>query len=76
MLSRLASLRFPLGENQDRERIEAAIVLAAAGERARFDALAALAERDWRDVLVAGGLAHGDWPARLDAALEGQGQDS
>jgi len=28
-----------------------------------------VAKADWRDVLMAAGLADEDWPARLDAAL-------
>ena len=58
-----------LAELTDSERIQAAIVLSAAGDLARFDDSAALARIDWRDVLVRGGLADDDWPTRLDQEL-------
>jgi len=47
----------------------AAIVLASAGQWGRFLRFVRLAEEDWRDVLVAGGLANEDWRARLNAEL-------
>jgi hypothetical protein len=50
---------------QDPERIQAALVLAATGDLSRFHRLIKLLRLDWRDVLVAGGLARGDWPERL-----------
>jgi hypothetical protein len=34
-----------------------------------FRAVLRLVTVDWRDVLVAGGLADADWPARLEAEL-------
>ena len=52
------------------ERIRAAIVLLANGDLSRFREAVELAKTDWRDVLVAAGLAHEDWPARLDEALD------
>jgi hypothetical protein len=51
------------------ERIRAAIVLLADGDLSRFRNAVELAKTDWRDLLVAAGLAHEDWPARLDEAL-------
>lgn len=51
------------------ERIRASIVLLANGDLARFRDAVELAKTDWRDLLVAAGLAHADWPARLDQAL-------
>jgi hypothetical protein len=54
---------------QNHERIQAAMVLAAAGDWDRFIAVFRLLRLDWRDVLVAGGLADADWPHHLDAAL-------
>ena len=60
--------RVDLG-GQDGERVLAAIVLAAGGHHERIDAMIELAHVDWRDVLVAGGLAHTDWPQRLDRLL-------
>jgi RimJ/RimL family protein N-acetyltransferase len=68
-LERLATLELPLAEKQSRERIQAAIVLAAAGDADAFDYAVSLAERDWRDVLVGAGLGNGDWPARLTDEL-------
>jgi hypothetical protein len=54
---------------QDPERVQAAIVIASAGQWDRFLSVFRLLKLDWRDVLVAGGLANADWPARLDAEL-------
>jgi hypothetical protein len=51
------------------ERIRAAIVLLADGDLSHFRKAVELAKADWRDLLVAAGLAHEDWPARLDEAL-------
>jgi hypothetical protein len=68
-LSRLSNLQLALAEKQSLERIQAAIVLLSAGDLYRFERAARLAEADWRDVLVAAGLAQPDWPARLDHAL-------
>jgi hypothetical protein len=68
----LASLRDLPDEvygGQDRERIQAALVLAADGSWEGFERSVALARVEWRDALVAGGLANADWPKRLDAAL-------
>jgi hypothetical protein len=69
-LRRLAALNLGLsGEQQSRERIQAAIVLLATGDSDRFDHHAELAEADWRDVLVFSGLGGEDWPVRLDDEL-------
>jgi hypothetical protein len=51
------------------ERIQAAIVLAAAGDLVEIRRQAQLATVDWRDVLMNGGLGHLGWAERLDAAL-------
>jgi len=51
------------------ERLCGAILILADGDIDRLLEAAAQAERDWRDVLVAAGLANGDWPERLDSAL-------
>jgi hypothetical protein len=51
------------------ERVHGAIVLLAGGDIARFREARDLAVADWRDVLVAAGLADDDWPAKLDAEL-------
>jgi hypothetical protein len=51
------------------ERVQAAVVILAGGNIARLKENIAEARFDWRDVLVAAGLASKDWPARLDAEL-------
>ena len=51
------------------ERVQAAVVLWAGGDLRRFNDSLELASRDWRDVLVRGGLETEDWPERLDAEL-------
>lgn len=51
------------------ERIQAAVVLWAQGDLNRFRESLALAEVDWRDVLVRGGLQNEDWRQVLDSAL-------
>lgn len=51
------------------ERIQAAVVLLAHGDLARLRRAVDLAATDWRDLLVAAGLADEDWPARLDREL-------
>jgi hypothetical protein len=48
------------------ERLTAAAVLAADGTRTGLDGALRLAEADWRDLLVAAGLAHAGWEAVLD----------
>lgn len=52
-----------------RERIQAALVLRTGGNWHRFQEMVQLADRDWRDALVAADLADEDWPDRLDASL-------
>jgi hypothetical protein len=54
---------------QDRERIQAAPVLMAAGDWYRFTYGLELLHSDWRDLLVAGGLGHEDWREVLDREL-------
>ena len=56
-------------DNQDRERVLAAIVFIADGDVARLGQAIALSQLDWRDLLVNGGLANADWPQVLDARL-------
>lgn len=51
------------------ERVQAAIVLLAAGDVGRFKQAIDLARADWRDILVAAGLAEEDWPKKLDREL-------
>ena len=69
VLERLSSLEPPLADKQSIERIQAAIVLLAAGDVEKLRHAADRAERDWRDVLVWSGLGDGDWDARLDVEL-------
>jgi hypothetical protein len=59
----------PLGEKQDAERLQAAVILSARGDHLRFEAALREAHRDWRDLLMGTDLAHGYWPERLDAEL-------
>lgn len=72
VVDRLETLTLAAAERQSPERIQAAIVLLAAGDVARLEQAAVLAETDWRDVLVAAGLADADWPSRLDHELGGR----
>jgi hypothetical protein len=51
------------------ERVQAAVVLLADGDIGRLHRALHLAAADWRDLLVAAGLADGDWAARLDLEL-------
>jgi len=54
---------------QGHERVQAALVLASRGRRERSDSMMQLFRRDWRDVLMAGGLGHDDWRAVLEREL-------
>jgi hypothetical protein len=54
---------------QDLERVQAALVLNTAGDVKAFQRQLALAAVDWRDALVAGGLANAGWSRKLDAVL-------
>jgi hypothetical protein len=51
------------------ERVQAAVVLAARGDEELLTEAVDLARADWRDVLVAAGLADGNWQHRLDEVL-------
>jgi hypothetical protein len=55
--------------NQDRERVIAALVLDASGDRDLLCQLIELSKLDWRDVLVIGGLDATNWPHILDLRL-------
>lgn len=57
------------GEMFASERAQAAIVLLAAGDLGRLRQMLDLAASDWRDLLVAVGLADEDWPEQLDSEL-------
>lgn len=54
---------------QSVERLLTAAVVIAAGDVERFRSAIRLARTDWRDLLMAGGLGHGDWPRVLDEEL-------
>ena len=58
-----------LDPDDSSERIQAALVLGASGRWHGFEQQLRRLELDWRDVLIVGGLAGDDWPARLAAAL-------
>ena len=47
------------------ERVYLAILLLSRGDMVRFCRELQQAKIDWRDTLVAAGLANGDWPAVL-----------
>ena len=56
-------------ELQDPERLQAACVLPARGDREKFRRIVDLATVDWRDALLAADLAEDDWAVNLDAEL-------
>lgn len=55
------------------ERVQAAVVKLARGDLGRLDLQLREVRIDWRDVLVAAGFAHDDWPGRLDDFLDPDG---
>lgn len=67
VIRRLTALR----PDDSSERLQAALVLGAGGKWNRFEQQLRRLERDWREVLIVGGLADHDWPARLSAELPG-----
>ena len=70
ILRLLADLPRQTGDNTlGTERVHAAIILLAQRDIMRFRRALTLSTRDWRDVLVAAGLADDDWPTRLDQEL-------
>lgn len=58
-----------VAEASDSERIQAAIVLAAAGDVRELRRQVDLAAVDWRDVLMNGGFGQLGWADRMDRAL-------
>jgi hypothetical protein len=71
-LAELTREVFP-GEARDSvaiERIQLAALLLAQGDLRKLDDAVALGRRDWRDLLVAGGLADEGWQERVAAELE------
>jgi hypothetical protein len=71
LLKRLRELELPL-YNGPFERVGFAIVFAARGDLQRFYDLCDLAETDWRDALVAGGLAEENWAETVETVLRGE----
>jgi hypothetical protein len=69
VLDALAAWRISYEPEPPSERLIAAVVFSSGGRLDGVDAAFELAEQDWRDLLMAGGLARGDWPERLDARL-------
>ncbi|KJK48053.1 hypothetical protein UK23_18200 [Lentzea aerocolonigenes] len=62
----LAALALAETGNQDVERVHAALVLMAEGSVDGLWQAVELSAVDWRDVLMNGGLAAGDWPEVLE----------
>jgi len=58
-----------VGGAGDSERVQAAIVFAASGRLSQLRDAVALAQIDWRDLLVNVGLGNEDWPTQLDSEL-------
>ncbi len=70
VLAALADISDVPGVN---ERVLAAVVKLADGDLSRLDRQLQEVRIDWRDVLVAAGFAHEDWPARVDDYLGSDG---
>jgi hypothetical protein len=72
VISALEATALPLLEAPDRVRERARVHMAtiklADGDLPRFRQALVMARADWRDVLVAAGLAQYDWPEVLRAA--------
>ena len=64
--AKLASTGLPMGAVAPSPRVHAAILWLAKGDRAKFDEVLAGACADWRDTLVAAGLANQNWKLVLD----------
>jgi hypothetical protein len=69
VLRRLSGLVWFPDHPAHSERVQAAVVILARGNVADLNWYISEARKDWRDVLVAAGLANEDWPSRLDAEL-------
>jgi hypothetical protein len=59
----------PDSDDAGRERIQAAVLIVAAGRLDRLERQALEVSVDWRDVLMAADLGFDDWPMRVDAFL-------
>ena len=64
VLAALRETNLPLIANNG-ERVHLGILLLSRGDMARFRQELSQARIDWRDTLVAAGLANGDWPEIL-----------
>jgi hypothetical protein len=58
------------GDSVGIERIQLAALLIAQGNLPKLDDAIRLGRSDWRDLLVAGGLAHEGWHDRMEAELQ------
>jgi hypothetical protein len=56
------------------ERIQLAALLVAQGDLGGLDGALALGRQDWRDLLVAAGLADEGWQSRVAAELDPHGR--
>jgi hypothetical protein len=65
VLTKLKNTPLPLDRGGPPPRIHLAVLWLAKGDRARFDRELEGAACDWRDTLVAAGLANEDWPKIL-----------
>ena len=63
VLETLAGSTFPLLEQRTAEslRVKLAILVLSEGKSERFEAMLKLANRDWRDVLMAAGMGWANW---------------
>ncbi|HEX4601663.1 MAG TPA: hypothetical protein VH116_09765 [Gemmatimonadales bacterium] len=71
VMERLDAAALPLGARaapSERPRIHLAIIKLAGGDVTKFREAVAVAERDWRDVLVAAGFGNADWRAQIARA--------
>jgi hypothetical protein len=69
VLSALRAWRISYETEPPSERLIAAALFVADGRREGLRESFRLAERDWRDLLVAAGLEHGNWRKVLDRRL-------
>lgn len=61
--------RLDVGHGVDAERLQAAVLLVARGNRVMLDDALEHARDDWRDLLDRAGLAGADWRLRIDDEL-------
>lgn len=72
VISALGTTKLPLldapDRHRERARVHMAVIKVADGDLQRFRRALTMACTDWRDVLLAAGLAHADWPEVLRTA--------